>query len=107
MFQFSIREVLWLTLVVALATGWLIHARSEQTDDQFLQIQLMEQRLQDTQDLILQLQAVKEQNLAAAASHSPVVVEASPASVEPADASESAPLGRHVRIVHRRLMKAL
>jgi len=99
MFQFSIREVLWLMLVVALATGWLIHARSEQTDDQFLQIQLMEQRLQDAQDLIRQLKAVKEQSLAAA--------HTSPVTAEPADAGEPAPLGRHVRIVHRRLMKPL
>jgi hypothetical protein len=42
MFRVTIREMLWLTTIAALAIGWLIHTRSEQTDDQFLQIQLME-----------------------------------------------------------------
>jgi hypothetical protein len=61
MFQFTIREMLWLTTVTALAIGWMIHTRSERSDDQFLQIQLMEQRLQDAKVLVEQLQAVKRQ----------------------------------------------
>ena len=39
MFRVNVREMLWLTTIAALAIGWLIHTRSEQMDDQFLQIQ--------------------------------------------------------------------
>lgn len=58
MFQVTIREILWLSVVAALAIGWMIHKRSEQTEDQFLQIQLMEQRLHEASELVAQLQSV-------------------------------------------------
>jgi hypothetical protein len=58
MFRITIRELLWLTTIAALAIGWLIHTRSEQTSDQFLQIQLMEQRLHEARELVTQLQSV-------------------------------------------------
>jgi len=58
MFQVTIREILWLSVVAALAIGWLIHTRSEQAEDQFLQIQLMEQRLHEASELVAQLQSV-------------------------------------------------
>ncbi len=57
MFQVTIREMLWLSVVAALAIGWMIHKRSEQTDDQFLQIQLMEERLHEASELVAQLQS--------------------------------------------------
>jgi len=58
MFRITIRELLCLTTIAALAIGWLIHKHSEQTSDQFLQIQLMEQRLQEASDLVAQLQSL-------------------------------------------------
>ena len=58
MFQVTIRDMFWLVTVAALATGWMIHTRSEQADEQFLQIQLMEQRLQEARELVAQLQAI-------------------------------------------------
>ena len=58
MFRVTIRELFWLSTVAALAIGWLIHTRSERADDQFLQIQLMEQRLHEASDLVTQLQLV-------------------------------------------------
>jgi hypothetical protein len=58
MFQVTIRELFWLSTVAALAIGWIIHARSERADDQFLQIQLMEQRLHEASNLVAQLQLV-------------------------------------------------
>ena len=58
MFQVTIRDMFWLVTVAALAIGWMIHTRSEQADEQFLQIQLMEQRLQEARELVAQLQAI-------------------------------------------------
>jgi hypothetical protein len=58
MFRVTIRELFWLTTVAALAIGWMIHTRSERMDDQFLQIQLMEQRLHEASELVTQLQLV-------------------------------------------------
>ncbi|HEY2411821.1 MAG TPA: hypothetical protein VGI40_06250 [Pirellulaceae bacterium] len=63
MFRITIRELLWLTTIAALAIGWLIHTRSEQTNDQFLQIQLMEQRLHEASELVTQLQSISKNKL--------------------------------------------
>jgi len=65
MFRVSIREMLWLSTIAALVIGWLIHSRSEQADDQFLQIQLMEQRLQEASELVEQLQSLTQQHQSA------------------------------------------
>jgi hypothetical protein len=63
MFRVTIRELLWLTAIAALAIGWLIHTRSEQTENHFLQIQLMEQRLHEASELVTQLKlAAKNQS---------------------------------------------
>ncbi|MBW8883975.1 MAG: hypothetical protein JF612_04190 [Planctomycetia bacterium] len=58
MFRVTIREMFWLCTVAALAIGWAIHTRSEQADDHFLQIQLMEQRLDEARELVTQLRLV-------------------------------------------------
>jgi hypothetical protein len=58
MFRVTIREMFWVSTVAALAIGWMIHTRSEQADDQFLQIQLMEQRLHEASELVTQLQSI-------------------------------------------------
>ena len=58
MFRVTIRELFWLSTVAALAIGWMIHTRSEQVENQFLQIQLMEQRLHEASELVTQLQLV-------------------------------------------------
>jgi hypothetical protein len=58
MFRVTIREMFWLCAVAALAIGWAIHTRSEQANDQFLQIQLMEQRLDQARELVTQLRSV-------------------------------------------------
>lgn len=63
MFRITIRELLCLTTIAALAIGWLIHTRSEQTNDQFLQIQLMEQRLHEASELVTQLQSITNNKL--------------------------------------------
>jgi len=67
MFQVTIRELFWFSAVAALAIGWMIHTRSEQTDDQFLQIQLMEQRLHEASQLVTQLQSIAKNNSDSAA----------------------------------------
>jgi hypothetical protein len=100
MFQFTIREMLWLTLVAALSIGWLIHSRSERTDDQFVQIQLMEQRLQEAKDLIVELQAAKEKGLVGASSQAPSLA-------EPTGSQGPVGVGRQVRVLHRRVNSRL
>jgi hypothetical protein len=66
MFRITIREMFWLSTVIALAIGWTIHTRSEQTNDQFLQIQLMEQRLHEANELVTQMQSISKNKSEAA-----------------------------------------
>jgi hypothetical protein len=108
MLRFTIREMIWLTTVAALAIGWLIHTHSEQTEEQLLQIQMMDQRLAEVKDIIKQLEAVKEKD----AIEERKLASATPlpeAHAMPAPTAEpqAAGLGRHVRIVHRRLSSEL
>jgi hypothetical protein len=58
MFRVTMREMFWLCTIAALAVGWMIQTRSERTNDQFLQIQLMEQRLHEASELLAQLQSI-------------------------------------------------
>jgi hypothetical protein len=58
MFRVTIREMFWLCTIAALAIGWLIDRGSKQSDDQFIQIQLMEERLREASELVTQLQFV-------------------------------------------------
>jgi hypothetical protein len=67
MFRVTIREMFWLCTTAALAIGWLTHTQSEQTNDQFLQIQLMEQRLHEASQLVTQLQSIAKNNSDSAA----------------------------------------
>jgi hypothetical protein len=109
MFRFTIREMFWLVTVASLAIGWLIHSHSEQTEQQFLQIQMMDQRLSEAKDLIKQLQAVKDQEV----SEKYAVDEKNRTEMTPlrelqllpesSAEQRAASAGWHVRIVHRRL----
>jgi hypothetical protein len=40
--KFTLRDLFWLTLVVALATGWALHARQWQAERQSLILELVE-----------------------------------------------------------------
>lgn len=114
MLRFTIREMLWLTTVAALAIGWLIHTHSEQTECQLLQIHMMDERLAEAKDLIKQLQAVKEQDVIENVNLANVTPLAEVPTVpglsaERQAAAEQQPAGRgwHVRIVHRRISSEL
>src|SRR4051794_7533354 len=103
MIRFTIREMFWLTTVTALAIGWLIHTHSEQTEQQVLQMQMMDQRLAEAKDLVKQLQVFKEQDV----SEETNLADANllPAPGPGGEGAESQPAGKglHVRIVHRRM----
>jgi Tfp pilus assembly protein PilN len=62
MFRFTIRDVLWLMVVVGLAIGWMIHVRSEMakrdTTD-VLRQQLLEQNLVQLQSAIQRLEELE------------------------------------------------
>jgi len=58
MFRVTLREMFWLCTVTALAIGWMIDSRFDQTNDQILQIRLMEERLNDATELVRQLQSI-------------------------------------------------
>ncbi|HEY2415786.1 MAG TPA: hypothetical protein VGI40_26335 [Pirellulaceae bacterium] len=102
MLQFTIREMFLVTTVAALAIGWLIHTHSEQTEEQFLQIHMMDERLAEAKDLIKQLQAVKEKDATEEANIANMTPGA-PAVLEPTANQQPAGGGWHVRVVHRRL----
>ena len=108
MLRFTIREMIWLTTVAALAIGWLIHTHSEQTEEQLLQIQMMDQRLAEVKDIIKQLEAVKKREVIEVRNPANVIplpeAHAMPA---PTAEQRAAGLGWHVRIVHRRLSSEL
>jgi hypothetical protein len=58
MFRVTLREMFWLCTIAALVIGWMIDARFDQTNEQILQIRLMEERLNDATELVRQLQSV-------------------------------------------------
>jgi hypothetical protein len=97
MLQFTIREMAGLTVIVALAIGWLIHSHSEQTENQYTQIFLMDQRLDEMKALVEQLQAVKETVAAPGENELASGTPQSASSVPPPAAG--AP---HVRVMFRR-----
>jgi len=104
MFQFTVREMFWLITVAALAIGWLIHTHSEQTDEQLLQIQMMDQRLAEVKDIIKQLNAVKEKETVDGKRLANInsLLETRATAGATAD-QQPASRGWHVRIVHSRL----
>ena len=76
MFRFAIRDVLWLTVVVALAVGWLIDSRSsrqmqatlrkqvetQQVDFEALKLELVARRVREA-ELQIQLQKTEVENI--------------------------------------------
>jgi hypothetical protein len=62
MFRFTIRDVLWLMVVVEMAIGWMIHVRTEMakrdTTDALRQ-QLMEQNLVQLQSAVQRLEELQ------------------------------------------------
>jgi hypothetical protein len=61
MFRFTIRDVLWLTVVVALGLGWASHHRAVRTEISILNRMMREMLLQNKQLLERVRELEKEQ----------------------------------------------
>jgi len=74
MFRFTIRDVLWAFLAVALVIGWMVHIRSEREKNDVLweqRLQLLEQRLQQADSLTSELKALADRQAAQMQKQSP------------------------------------